>query len=162
MRKISEEKALQQLKINSFRELSKEKFMDFISVLQDLDPEVQMKALEQFPEFISTAKEALSGMKENALELLKSEDKGLECTSKSYEMAIDYLGGLLNKEGLSSEEKMEIAHMIFELAQKQGQNLAGHRAFEEGVQSRYLTGVLATMALGVAALGVKVVVPRVL
>lgn len=162
MRKISEEKVLQQLNINSFRELSKEKFMDFISVLPDMDPEVQIKALEQFPEFISAAKEALSGMKENASEILRSEDKGLEGVTKSYEMAIDYLGGLLNKEGLSPEELMKIAHMIFDLTQKHGEALAEHRAFEEGVQNRYLTGVIATMALGVAALGVKVVVPRVL
>lgn len=162
MRKISEEKVLQQLNINSFRELSKEKFMDFISVLPDMDPEVQIKALEQFPEFIAAAKEALSGIKENASEILKSEDKGLESTYKSHEMAMEFLGELLKKEGLSSDELMEIARMIVDLTQKQSEEQARRRTFEEGVQTRYLTGVIASMALGVAALGVKVVVPRVL
>ena len=162
MTKLTEEKVMEKLNISSFKDLPKERFKDLIALFPQMDPELQVKALEQFPEFISAAKEALSGIKENASEVLKSEDKGLENTYKNYEKAIDYLGGLLEKDRLSSEESMEVARMIVELTQKQSEEQAKHRAFEEGVQVRYLAGVLGAMSFVLAALGVKVVIPKVL
>ena len=57
-RTLSEQKVLKQLKIDNFRQLSKDTIMKFASSINQMDPEVAKKALEQFPEFATVVKEA--------------------------------------------------------------------------------------------------------
>ena len=52
---LTEAKVLTKLGIPDFRHLTKDKVVSFVSMLPHMDPEVAKKALEQFPEFSSTA-----------------------------------------------------------------------------------------------------------
>ena len=56
---LSEKDVLKKLGIDDFRHLSKKNIMHFASMIDRMDPEVAKKALEQFPTFASTSKEAL-------------------------------------------------------------------------------------------------------
>ena len=162
MKKTTEEKALEQLGINRFRELSKGEFLDFLSGLSQMDPEVQIKALDQFPEFISSAKEYLSGMKETVSEALRSGEKGMEYACEGYMKTIDSVSELIERGDLTFEEKMEIAQKMIELNQKISEEADRHRRFVESVHTKSLEAGLAAVALGVVALGGKMVVSRVL
>ena len=53
-KQLTEQQVLQALNIPDFRHLSKDKVISFASMLTDMEPEVAMKALEQFPEFAKT------------------------------------------------------------------------------------------------------------
>lgn len=55
-RPMNEEKVLKKLGIKNFRHLSKDKVVEFISMIPDMDPEVAKAAINQFPEFANTMK----------------------------------------------------------------------------------------------------------
>lgn len=46
---LSEKKVLKKLGIEDFRHMTKDKIVQFASMLPQMDPEVAKKALEQFP-----------------------------------------------------------------------------------------------------------------
>ncbi|MBO4218358.1 MAG: hypothetical protein J5887_02475, partial [Erysipelotrichaceae bacterium] len=48
---VSEKKVLKKLRIPDFRHMTKDKVMNFATMLPYMDPEVAKKALEQFPSF---------------------------------------------------------------------------------------------------------------
>ena len=52
-RPMNEQKVLNKLGIEDFRHLSKEKVVEFISMIPNMEPEVAKAAIAQFPEFIS-------------------------------------------------------------------------------------------------------------
>lgn len=51
---MTEREVLDVLGIENFRQMTKEKVVSFASMINEMDPEVAMKALEQFPEFAKT------------------------------------------------------------------------------------------------------------
>lgn len=115
---LTEQKVLDQLNIPNFRHITKDKVMTFASMLQNMEPEVAKKALEQFPEF---AKMTLEVMREYKSVLEKSLDANSASSQQCYEIyntVLDALKSCLDKEDLSFEEKkyyldgmMEIAKM---------------------------------------------------
>lgn len=54
---ITETEALKSLDISDFRHPTKDTMIKMVSMLDQMDPEVAEKILEQFPEFASTARE---------------------------------------------------------------------------------------------------------
>ena len=48
---MTEKDVLAKLGVKDFRSISKENIINFASMLQEMEPEVAMKALEQVPEF---------------------------------------------------------------------------------------------------------------
>ena len=63
-RHISEEKVKQILNIKDFRQVSKEKIANFVSMVPNLDREVVLKIIDQFPNFTSFADKVLVNLKE--------------------------------------------------------------------------------------------------
>ena len=63
-RQISEKDLLRLLDIPSFRHISKDKLVSFVSTLPEIDPEVAKKALEQFPDFATAMIEITERYKE--------------------------------------------------------------------------------------------------
>lgn len=51
---LNEQKVLDKLGIDDFRHLSKEKVIEFVSLVPNMEPEVAKAAIEQFPEFSSS------------------------------------------------------------------------------------------------------------
>ena len=73
-RQISEKDLLRLLNIPSFRHMSKDKLVSFVSTLPEIDPEVAKKALEQFPDFASAMVEITGHYKEVIDKCLESSD----------------------------------------------------------------------------------------
>ena len=61
-RTISEQKALKLLNIPDFRHLTKDKIVEFASLLYRMDPEVAKKALEQIPEYVKLREPSVSSV----------------------------------------------------------------------------------------------------
>lgn len=58
-RYVSEEAVKHALKIDSFRNLSKDKIMQFASMIPYIDKEVAIAIINQFPEYVSFGKAAI-------------------------------------------------------------------------------------------------------
>lgn len=152
-RLMSEEEVLKRLGIPDFRHLSKTKAIEFISAIPQMDKDVAIKALEQFPELANTALGIAKEAKEGLLAAFDANDKSSQATLSCINTVIDVLSQELEKEELTSEEKLHIVDCLTKLAEesrklhKDNQNfvLKGLVAF---------AGVAATVFLGtVAVLG---------
>lgn len=126
-RPLSEQQALEKLGVNSFREISKNNILDFMSTLPDMDREVAIKALEQFPEFSKCTISALSDYKEMLLSALENEKTGHESACEAYMITINSLKKLLETDNLSFNQKMKIAEKMNELGDKISKETDGHR-----------------------------------
>ena len=124
---ITEKQALEKSNANSFREISKEKILDFMSMLPDMEPEVAKKALEQFPNFISYSTQVLNGYKETIEQAINCDGDNFQIVVGGRQAIIDSLSHLLKSEELSFEEKMEVAKRMTELADKNSSDYSKHQ-----------------------------------
>lgn len=150
---LSEKQVLKKLGIKDFRHLSKDSVMSFASMLPDMDPEVAMKALEQFPDF---AKTILDTMKEYKGSIDKAMEKGSESVKQSYaayKAVMDALEKSLEDGELSFDERMEILKRMDAVADKVSLKDKEHKKFI--VQNLAMLGTFALVGVGVlaAALG---------
>lgn len=150
---LSEEKVKRKLGVKSFYELSKKQYMQFASMLNQMDPEVAKKALEQFPDFAQNTKEILSEYKETIHKVMENNQQSSQAY---YDMSNEILASLikeLNKDELSCEERHYIMEKMFELQREIGAKDSENKKF---LASLAVCGTMVvTVAIGalVSALG---------
>lgn len=135
----TEAEVLKKLGIPDFRHISKDTIMQFCGMLDGMDPEVAMKAIEQFPNFAITAKEALVECQATIREIVGSSSESL---NKYYEMCnriIDGLMEMLKDEDLSFDEKKYVIEQMREVEMNMGRKDSEHKRHNERIA--VITGV---------------------
>ena len=102
---LTEAQVLKQLDIPNFKHLSKDNVMRFASMLQKMDPEVAKKALEQFPDFATTVKDALADYKDVVKSTLAEDAASSQQFYDLRKQIQTALEKCLDKDDLSFEEK---------------------------------------------------------
>ena len=74
-RSYNEIKTLKKLDIQDFRSIPKDKLVDFVSGIPDMQPEVAIKAIQQFPDFIRESKELVTAFNDMIHRVFDSSDK---------------------------------------------------------------------------------------
>lgn len=139
--KLTEKQVLQKLDIADFRHLTKSKVITMASMIDNMEPEVARKALEQFPNFSNTMKQILheyreildTGMKQN-----------IECVKSYYatcDMIISTCQKEQDKEFLSFEERCFILEQMVKLAKMKGQKDSENKKFIVGLAAMTLTAI---------------------
>ena len=77
-RTLSEKKVLKALDIPDFRHMTKDKVVEFASMLPRMDPEVAKAALAQFPEYAQTMKDLAQTYREEVSEAATSNETQLK------------------------------------------------------------------------------------
>lgn len=153
MSTINEREALEKLGVNSFREIGKEKVLNLISMIPDMEPEVAMKVLEQFPQYVTLATKAIAEYKDNIKNSLESADARLEDVLRGRLMLIERLSKILEKESVTLEETREIASIIKEFCDANDEALEKHRSFMKEMAEMAGLVVVGTIVTAVAILG---------
>ncbi|MBQ6344099.1 MAG: hypothetical protein IJI41_13320 [Anaerolineaceae bacterium] len=115
---ITEKQALEQLGIKDWRHLTKDMYMNLVSILPNLDKETAQRAVEHFPEFASMTLELAKQYKE---ELGKTLDDDKEDNKAYYDICnkiIDSLSKSLEREDITPEERKQIMDMMFTISEK--------------------------------------------
>lgn len=113
---LTETQVLKKLNIPNFRHLSRDNVMSFASMIQDMDPEVAKKALEQFPQFTQIVIESLKDIRETAIKVL---DDDKDSTARFYNICDEIIAALkasLSADNLSFEEKKYYIEQMKEVA----------------------------------------------
>lgn len=146
---LTEQQVLNQLNIPDFRHITKEQVMTFASMLQDMEPEVAKKALEQFPEFV---KMTLEVMREYKSVLEKSLDDNSASSQQCYDIynkVIDALQSCLDKDDLSFEERRYYLDSMKEIAKMAERKDSENKKFNWAI---ILAGTVAvTVAASISA-----------
>lgn len=142
--KLTEQKVLKKLGISDFRHLTKAKVINLASMLDNMDPEVAKKALDQFPDFSKISKELLLEFNDTLKKGLESNDKSMQNVYNVYNSIIISLQKELENENLSFEQKKYIIEKMNDIADKIGK--------KDSENKKWLT-VMSFIA-GAAAVGI--------
>lgn len=152
---LSEAKVLKALDIPDFRHMTKDKVVSFVSMLPNMDPEVAKKALEQFPEFAKTTLEIVERLKASIDNSLEGNSANMAEFNGACRAMLDALEVELHKDGLSAEEKADIAERMTQVLdmmyRKDSENKEFLRDIVKGV---VIFGVCLVVSLA-GLLGVK-------
>lgn len=114
-KKIDERQMLKVLDIPDWRHMSKDKVMQFVSMLPNVDPKVAMKALEQFPEYTKICLSMLSNLSQTISEQTKDNKESMKTFYDSCQSQISSLQNQLNSGELTFEQKQAINEEILGL-----------------------------------------------
>lgn len=115
-RSYTEMQVLKKLNIPDFRHITKDKVIEFATMVPKMNPEVAKKALEQFPNFASIS---LDVMKEYRAFLEKSMEQDQENVQICYDMYSRVMAALekiLDEDNLTFEEKTYILSEMKQIA----------------------------------------------
>ncbi len=153
-RQISEKDLLKLLDIPSFRHMSKDKLVSFVSALPEIDPEVAKKALEQFPDFASAMIEITGRCKETIAKCLEGSDVGTKTCLAACSVINDSVQRELAKGELTFEEREHLIDKSIQVVQLMREIDADNKRFLINVAriavavSVFATGALITVLGG--------------
>ena len=142
------------LNIPDFRHITRDKLIEFVSTIPDMDKEVAIKAIEQFPEFTGYAKVLVSHYKLMCDAILKENGSSVQAAMAGYKQTLDVLSDLA-KEDLSPADKRFFAERMVEVADKMAALDTSNKSFLSGVV-KYITGFAGgTLIICATILGIR-------
>lgn len=144
------------LGIESWRELSKDKMVRFAAMMPDMDTEVALKIIEQFPVFKDFAKDIVDAMKTAHESTLSANKQSQDHVHRALQEIRGILKEQLDKDDLSWEEKKFLIEKIQETGRLEFEKDSENKRFLDGMFKKVLVGAGAALALGVAFVGGRV------
>lgn len=104
----TEKGVLAYLGIPDFRHMNKDTVMRFASIVNDVNPEVTKRVIDQYPQFASVLNEALEEDKELARRAIESNDSSMRDCAAASSRVFDGYDELLKNPNYSFEQKMQV------------------------------------------------------
>lgn len=152
---LTEEEVKKELGILDFRSITKDKIMQFVSLMPKLDKELAVKIIEQFPSYATMATSMVTNlidMCNNALENSKVTEKE---AIEAYKYVLETIRMELEDGEATPEEKEKYNQQMIEVADKISEIDVRNKKWLEGI-IKYGSSVLGiTLVVGAAILGVN-------
>ena len=152
----SEAEIKKALRIDSWRNLSKDKMIRFAAMMPNMDTEVALKIVEQFPVFKDFARDVVDAMKEAHESTLSANKQSQDHFHRACQEIREILKGELSKDNLSWEEEKFLIEKIQETARMEFQKDSENKQFLDGMLKKAVVGAGAALALGVAFVGGRI------
>ena len=153
----TEAELMRVLEIDTWRNLSKDKILQFAALMPDMDKDVAIKVIEQFPEFRQFALDALNVLEKEHTSTLAANKESQTAVTHAFQEVRAILASELKRDDLTAEDRMIIIDKIME---------TGNREFDKDSENKRFLDTLfgkATLAgAGVIAMGIVVLGGRVL
>lgn len=137
------------LGIQDFRSVSKSKVIEFVSLIPNMDKELALSIINQFPAYSEFASTTIALLKEMCDSALNQNGQSQKETIAAYRKVLDDLGEILKKDSITAEERDAISNKMILIADK--------IAMKDSENKNFITGILkygapiAAAALVVAA-----------
>ncbi len=152
---MTEEEVKKELGVQDFRSITKDKLMQFVSIIPKLDRELAIKIIEQFPSYADMATSMVGNLIDlcnNALENSKITEKE---AIEAYKYCLETIRSEIESEELTPEEKEKYNKQMIDVADKISEIDVRNKKWLESV-IKYGSSVLGvTLVVGAAILGVK-------
>ncbi len=152
---ISEQQVKDALNIESFRNLSKDKIMEFVTLIPMMDKDVALSIINQFPTYSEMAKCMVERLTHTCDTVIADNSKSQTEVFSAYRKVLDDLGELLKREDISPEERDSISNKMIEIADKISRKDTENKSFLAWItrNKEYVIGT--ALVLGAAILGVS-------
>lgn len=152
---ITQEQVLKALNIESFRNLSKDKIMEFVSLIPNMDKDVAISIINQFPAYAELASNMVVQLNAMCDAALKENSISQKEAIEAYKLILDSLSEVLKKEDISSEERDAITDKMILVADKISAKDTENKEFINNIL-KYGTPIIGgILILGAAILGVN-------
>ena len=146
-RSYTELQVLKKLDIPDFRHLTKDKVVAFASMIPKMNPEVAKKALEQFPNFASTALDVMKDYGKILDNAMRDDRESTQICYDMYNRVMDSLEKILDEDELTFDEKTYILEQMKDVVDK-----VSKKDQEKSNNRLKLIGLASGVALGVVAI----------
>lgn len=153
-RYVSEDTVKRALKIDSFRNLSKDKIMQFASMIPYMDKEVAIAIINQFPEFADFGKAAISNYMQMCDNILQDNRESQAAVIHGYQTILEALSKRMEMESTSEEDRKVITEDMIAVADKIALSDLQNKKFLDRIGMKILWGILGATAIIGAGIGV--------
>lgn len=160
MRYSSEMEIKRELGIDTWRELSKDKLLRFAAMMPDMDTEVALKVVEQFPSFKEFAVDVVKAMETAHESTLTANARSGNEVHEAFKDIRAVLKTELDKDDLLWEQRRWIIEQIQETGRQQFDKDSENKRFLDSTLGKVVVGAGGVVALGLAALGGRVLEQR--
>lgn len=141
--------------ITDWRNLSKEKLMNFVSILPDVDNEVAIKIIEQFPDFSKNSLIMVQHMQDICTSILEENRHSADQSIEAYRQILDELSLLLKRDDMSEDNMRYIADKMIAVADKISDKDSENKEFFKKLLNTVGGVALSALVIGAGVLGVK-------
>lgn len=152
---ISEESVKKALNIESFRNLSKEKIVEFISLIPNMDKDVAISIINQFPAYAEMTGNMIAQLNTMCDSAIKEAGKSQKESIESYKLILSELGNLLQKDNISAEERALITDKMILIADRISAKDSEYKEFLLDALKIGVPVLGGALLLGAAILGVN-------
>lgn len=153
---VSEDQVKKALQIDSFRNLSKDKIMEFASLIPHMDKDVAIAIINQFPAYAESSRNMIEQYNVMCDKVLQSNDDSRKDAVMAYKTILDDLSILLKQDGITPEQQEKITDKMILVADKIADLHEDNRAFLEGIIKYGAPLIGGALLLGAVILGVNV------
>lgn len=154
--RVTEEEVKKALVIDSFRNMSKDKIMEFVSAIPNMDKDVAIKIIEQFPAYTESTNNMLAQLNTMCNNAMKANGESQKVAIEAYKKILDDLGELLKKDTITAEERAHITEQMITVADRISAKDTEHKDFLNGIIKYGVPIIGGALVLGAAILGVNV------
>jgi tyrosyl-tRNA synthetase len=155
MKYSTEAQLMQALGIESWRNLSKANTIRFAAMMPDIDKDLALKIVEQFPEFKKFALETLDVMERRHESTLNQNAGSQDAVHQAFRETREILKGELQNEDLDWEQRKYLLKMILETSNREFEKDTENKKFLDSLFSKVAVAGLATLAMGIVFVGGK-------
>jgi hypothetical protein len=153
---VTENEVNKALEIDSFRNMSKDKIMEFVSAIPNMDKDLAIKIIDQFPAYAESANSMLAQLNTMCNNAMKENGESQMEVIEAYKKILDDLGELLKKETITAEERLHITEQMITVADRISAKDTENKQFLKGIIKYGVPIIGGALVLGVAILGVNV------
>lgn len=154
-RYVTEEAVKKALKIDSFRNLSKDKVMQFASMIPYMDKEVAIAVINQFPVYADFAKTAISSYMQMCESILAKNNESQAAVIHGYQTILDALSKRMDTACETEEDRRAITEDMISVADKIAEADLQNKKFLDKMGTKVLWGFAIAVAAVGAAIGIK-------
>lgn len=154
-RYVTENDVKRALRIDSFRNLSKDKVMEFASMIPYMDKDVAIAIIAQFPSYADFGKTAISKYMEACNKLLENNKESQSSAIQAYQFTLLTLSKTMETACNTEEERRAITEEMITVADKIAELDQKNKKFLKDMTNRVIGGIAIALCVVGAALGVK-------
>ena len=150
----NETEVMKKLKINKWNQLSKDKMLNFVAMMPDIDNEVRLKILDNLPEFKELALTIVKEIDETHRKIIDSNEINQKYIHEAYSETRQILQKQLDRDIVTPEERMHICNLLVKLLENEGELDKNNKKFLNNIAvAGAVLGGFALALLGVAICG---------
>lgn len=152
---MDEESLKRRLGLDSWRNLSKDKLIAFVSDLPNMSKEVALGVVAQFPNFKELALNAFDKATSNTARVADANWNSQEKVHSAHAEYRAMLERELERDDLTAEDRLRILALVHQTVQEESAKDSEHKQFMEKIQKIGMSAAGLAVLAGLTALGGK-------